>query len=316
MELVSVIIPAYNVQAYLSRCIESILNQTYKNIEILICDDASTDDTWQVATRYQDRRIRAYRNSSNQGVAASRNFLLSKASGSIILLQDADDWSHEERILQQVNALAADGALLCCGTQYVKVDKYGKKIFESSLPLSYDEIRQGIPDAFPFLCASIAFRKNALERVGGYNTFFGSDGNEDIYFVARLVLAGKFENLSSHLYYYRLNEHSLTKLHNINNRRFYIHQITRELLRQQLTTGTNWLESNDMEELNRFERELAAIYERNPSLKYERLVGQFLYWKRPGMACRLALSNIIENGITGANLKLAAHCLRKSLFAR
>src|SRR5690606_4566900 len=112
---------------YLSRCIESILNQTYKNIEILICDDASTDDTWQVATRYQDRRIRAYRNSSNQGVAASRNFLLSKASGSIILLQDADDWSHEERILQQVNALAADGALLCCGTQYVKVDKYGKK---------------------------------------------------------------------------------------------------------------------------------------------------------------------------------------------
>jgi len=92
-EKVSVIIPAYNCEKYLRECLDSILNQSYRNIEVIIVDDCSIDGTGAICEEYRhsDKRIVYYRNSINSGAAASRNRGLSVAAGEYIAFIDSDD---------------------------------------------------------------------------------------------------------------------------------------------------------------------------------------------------------------------------------
>lgn len=92
-ETVSVILPVYNGENYIERCIHSIINQTYRALEIIIVDDGSSDATYQICTRYakQDNRITVYRR-ENEGVSAARNYGLQQATGNYIQFVDADDY--------------------------------------------------------------------------------------------------------------------------------------------------------------------------------------------------------------------------------
>jgi succinoglycan biosynthesis protein ExoO len=108
---VSVIIPAYNVEAYLAAALDSVLAQTYQDTEILVVDDCSTDRTVEVAERYPDERVRVLRNARNQGPSQSRNVAIDQARGEWIAILDADDWWKEprlERLLALANAHRAD----------------------------------------------------------------------------------------------------------------------------------------------------------------------------------------------------------------
>lgn len=112
---VSVIVPVYNVEKYLDRCVESIVRQTYKNIEILLVDDGSKDssgkkiDEW----RCRDTRIKAIHR-ANGGLSAARNTGIEKATGSHLVFVDSDDWIHDNMIEKMVEALG-DGDIACCG---------------------------------------------------------------------------------------------------------------------------------------------------------------------------------------------------------
>ena len=91
--LISVIIPVYNVERYISKCIESITSQTYGNLEILLVDDGSTDCSGAICDEYamSDKRIRVFHN-PNKGVSSARNFGLIHAKGDFISFVDSDDW--------------------------------------------------------------------------------------------------------------------------------------------------------------------------------------------------------------------------------
>lgn len=103
---VSVIIPIYNGEKYISDCIESIRNQTYNNIEILLINDGSTDSTQQICENYEkeDNRIKLY-NNKNSGVSYSRNFGINKATGEYILFVDCDDFIENNMIEVIVNKI-------------------------------------------------------------------------------------------------------------------------------------------------------------------------------------------------------------------
>lgn len=90
--LVSVIIPAYNVEDYVEKCLESIITQTYKNIEIIIIDDGSTDGTYEKCLKFThiDHRVKLY-TQKNKGVSAARNYGIERASGQYICFVDSDD---------------------------------------------------------------------------------------------------------------------------------------------------------------------------------------------------------------------------------
>ena len=106
MVKVSIIIPTYNVSKYIEKCLDSVLNQSYQNIEIIIVDDCSTDHTVEIIKNYEDSRIHLIQNKMNCGPSYSRNVAISNASGKYIALLDGDDWwdhNRLERLLTFIN---------------------------------------------------------------------------------------------------------------------------------------------------------------------------------------------------------------------
>lgn len=91
--LITILSPCYNVEEYLPQCINSIINQTYDNLQIVLIDDGSKDNTWKIMQHYAktDKRIEIY-HQENQGVASTRNNLLDKVKGDYVLFIDSDDW--------------------------------------------------------------------------------------------------------------------------------------------------------------------------------------------------------------------------------
>ena len=91
--LVSILIPVYNVEAYLPQCLDSVIGQTYANLQIVLIDDGSTDHTWTILKDYssKDPRIEIY-HQENKGVSITRNNLLDKVKGDYVLFVDSDDW--------------------------------------------------------------------------------------------------------------------------------------------------------------------------------------------------------------------------------
>ncbi|BAY61772.1 family 2 glycosyl transferase [Calothrix brevissima NIES-22] len=95
---VSVIIPAYNTSKYIAKAIESALGQTLKNIEVIVVDDASTDNTLEVIERFKDERLKVIVNQENLGAGGSRNRAITEAKGNWIAVLDSDDWYAPERL--------------------------------------------------------------------------------------------------------------------------------------------------------------------------------------------------------------------------
>ncbi len=128
--MVSVIIPAYNVEDYLARCLDSVCRQSYKNLEIIIIDDGSVDKTPEICDEYarRDSRIRVL-HKKNAGVAAARNDALDMASGDMIAFADADDYYEPDMIERLYAAITGyDADMAVCGyyeEYYDRVDEYG-----------------------------------------------------------------------------------------------------------------------------------------------------------------------------------------------
>ena len=116
MELISIIIPVYNCENYLERCIQTVMNQTYKNIEILLINDGSTDNSLQICERLKttDERIRVF-NKLNSGVSSTRKYGVNHATGDFIMFVDSDDWIDKdtcEYLMKLQKRINAD--VVCC----------------------------------------------------------------------------------------------------------------------------------------------------------------------------------------------------------
>ena len=110
--LVSVLMSVYNGAPTLEKAAASVLAQTYRDLELILCDDASTDDTWRIMQRIaaQDARVTIFQNKTNLGLGASLNECLARAQGAYIARQDADDVSDSDRIERTMDFLLSSGA--------------------------------------------------------------------------------------------------------------------------------------------------------------------------------------------------------------
>lgn len=125
--LVSVVMPVYNGEKYLKESIESILNQTYKNIEFIIIDDCSTDSSFEIIKKYSDERIKYIKNKENSGQSTSRNSGMNLAKGKYIVIMDADDISYPKRIEKQVFFMEKNLNISILGTSVELYDDVSKK---------------------------------------------------------------------------------------------------------------------------------------------------------------------------------------------
>lgn len=125
--LVSVIIPAYNVEKYIGECLESVRNQTYQNLEIIFVDNNSSDSTLEIAERYalKDSRIRIL-SEPVIGISEARNRGIDSAYGEWVLWVDADDYVIPEAVETLLERAYKDNVSVCCGTYYALLTKNGK----------------------------------------------------------------------------------------------------------------------------------------------------------------------------------------------
>lgn len=144
--LVSVIVPVYNVEAYLNRCVNSIINQTYKNIEIILIDDGSTDNSGKICDMYvkKDDRV-VCRHTENRGVSSARNLGLDIANGEYITFVDSDDYIDISLIEKMLNKIENQD-LVVCGICQTELDS--KKNYVYGTMKTYDYIKQDIIKGF------------------------------------------------------------------------------------------------------------------------------------------------------------------------
>lgn len=127
MSKISVIIPIYNVEKYLEKCLESVINQTYKDLEIICVDDCSPDNSYKIVQEYlkKDSRIKLIKRGKNGGLSAARNSGLEIATGDYIYFLDSDDWIDLDYLEKMYNAITSKNQEAVCSTNILNVFEDG-----------------------------------------------------------------------------------------------------------------------------------------------------------------------------------------------
>ncbi len=206
---VTIVMAVYNAAPFLREAIASVLAQTFRDFELIVVDDASTDDSLAILKSLDDPRIRILTHPTNQGASRSRNDAIVAARGTLIAIMDADDICAPTRLEEQVAFLDTHPAagLVGCAV-YDNVDAGGAVLYTSVLPEDNAEVQLALMEAWCFLHSSITFRKNLHETVGGYRTAF--EPVEDHDFALRVAERAQAFNHGQRLVTYRLNPGGLS----------------------------------------------------------------------------------------------------------
>lgn len=182
-ESVSVAIPVYNGEKYVSVCIESLLNQTMKPDEIIVIDDGSTDDTIKFASKHP---IKLLKHEKNKGLAEARNTSIKNAVGDIIVFIDCDAKAEKDYIENMVKNYK-DDTVAGVGGKAIEVPLGGLANNYRSLFNVQEWGERGESDFLRGLCFS--FRKAVLKEVGGFNPYYRTNG-EDVDICRRIIKKG------------------------------------------------------------------------------------------------------------------------------
>jgi len=201
-KLISVILPVYNAEKYIAASIESILNQIYKNFELIIINDGSIDNTHQICDsfRKKDNRIIVF-NKKNEGLTKALNFGIQKAKGIYIARQDADDVSKKNRLLKQ-KLFLENNKLIMCGTN-CEIRKRETKKINWSIEFSHHKIVKKLEYSNCFIHSSVMFIKNEAQKVNFYDEKINYAQDYDLWW--KLSLIGTVGNLKEKLVI--LNQH-------------------------------------------------------------------------------------------------------------
>jgi glycosyltransferase involved in cell wall biosynthesis len=207
---ISVLLSVYNAERYVGFAIKSILQQTFKNFELIIVDDSSSDKSWKIIKKYseQDRRIVAIRNKYNLGGCKTLNRALLLARGRYIARADHDDWSYPDRLEKQFKFMELHSEIGIVGGVMEIINETGKVMGKRKYNLSDDKIRRKIFRYSPFSHPLVMIRKSILDRVGHYNPAFAPADDYELYL--RIGKISKFANLPDTLLKYRVITNSMT----------------------------------------------------------------------------------------------------------
>lgn len=207
--LVSVIMSVYNNESTVKKCIDSLINQTYSNWELIVCDDNSTDNSKIIleALSSKDTRIRLICNNVNNGLASSLNRCLRKSRGKYIARMDADDINLEDRLKNQVEYLEKHPDCDIVGSSmFVKNEKGIIGIRTNSDVLNRDSFLHGSP----FFHPTVMVKRSVMNSLHGYNTKVYRSEDLDLWF--RLYQEGyKGVNFKKPLYIYQETLNDLKK---------------------------------------------------------------------------------------------------------
>lgn len=207
--LVSILIPVYNTEEYLPKCLDSIVNQTYSNLQVVIIDDGSKDASLSIAQKYakQHPYIEVY-HQENQGVASTRNNLLDKVKGDYVLFIDSDDWCELDMVEYLVNNATINNTdLIVCGMvvndALIRMDFQERMLSQEEcikIFLFHQEITGSLCNKF--------IKKSLLHNL--YFQYDISYGEDALFCWSFLQKAKQIMMTNRQLYHYRMNNFSIS----------------------------------------------------------------------------------------------------------
>lgn len=209
--LVSVLMAAKNTENYIAQAIESTLEQTFKDFELIIADDYSTDRTREIASSYsvKDKRIKII-DGSGRGINATRNKMIENSLGMFLVTLDSDDYMHPSRLEKLLNiASKYKKAFVGSYLAYGNSDMKDLKIV--TFPLSNIEIRKRLNNPLSrYGISTVGLGHRRIFEYFRYKELYKSSGDWDFIRRIRFDIDIHFENVPEVLYFYRLNETSMT----------------------------------------------------------------------------------------------------------
>lgn len=210
---VSIVLAVHNGEEVIGQALNSLLQQSYLDLEVIVVNDASVDHTGQVLSSFQDPRVHCITNEKNLGLTASLNIALSVCEGDFIFRLDADDIALPNRVQEQLDAMIKGNADICFSRGYITLDSsspskiwcegnWGSILWRGLFENSYG------------LHSSVAFRHQAVMEVGGYNPAFYRSQDYDLW--DRCAQAGlKFIYVKKPLIRYFLTDTGISVRHRL-----------------------------------------------------------------------------------------------------
>jgi glycosyltransferase involved in cell wall biosynthesis len=198
------LVPARNAAPWIIDSLRSILNQTYANLELIVVENRSTDQTPALIDELEDERI-VHITQPTGDLVSALNAGLAVARGVFIVRQDADDLSHPRRIELQVDHLRRRPEVGLVGCDFTIMDLGGSELRRVVTPRTYEEICEVARRKTPFAGASIAARSKIFASLGGYDPYFDGRLGEDYDFILRALEICPAETVPEPLYFYRYN---------------------------------------------------------------------------------------------------------------
>ncbi len=213
--LVSVVMPVFNAAFYLDEAIESILQQTFSDFELIIINDGSTDNSFDLLKQWEkkDHRIKLF-DQANQGRSLTRNKGLALATSEFVAMMDADDISTPNRLRLSYDYLQEHAEVVGVSGQFETMCMYGVPLHKSLKPLDHDNIEKKLLHDFgdTFNQGASMIRKSVAESVGGYDPQY--ELGEDVDLFLKMALKGQLINLPDLLLLYRQHPTSITNTSN------------------------------------------------------------------------------------------------------
>ena len=313
--LVSVVMCAYNGLPYINEAVESIFRQTYKNWELIICDDGSNDGTreWLSENYGQHAQIRLYLNEKNLGYVGNKNYGHTLAKGEWITQLDNDDLYHPDKLQQQVEVIMTHKDIRMIGCGYFRLEQNG----ETNEPKKVDHdfvIDKRPNEGYPFWFPSLLVHKSVYEKFGYYNEYFAGALGDDVYWTNKANSMFPIYMLKAPLYYYRNNPTSITNVHG-NLRKLIMLNVLDVLYRQRTESNTDWLEEKRFDLLTDLEKSLVG----NNKLmaeKYRMNAAKAIDYKDYRLAKKLIFTSLKKNYLTVSIYRTILYYLKNSFTKR
>ncbi|MEW4925271.1 glycosyltransferase [Algibacter sp. 2305UL17-15] len=204
---ISVVLPVYNVEAYIEACIDSLLLQSVQDFEIIVIDDCSTDNTINLIESYKDSRIIIIEKDSNKGLIDSLNLGFEMARGTYIARMDGDDISMPNRFEKQLQVLENNPEIDVCGCWLQEFGKTNNIIRHKE---THDEIVTNMLSSCAMSLGTVMIRRKAITGVK-FNE--NKKHVEDYDFWSRIAWSCTFYNIQEVLYHYRIHDTQVSTIH-------------------------------------------------------------------------------------------------------
>lgn len=210
-ELVTVIILTYNKAHLISESIQSVLAQKYPKVEIIVIDDASTDNTKQfLALFLKNKQIRFIQNKKNIGISQNRNYGVFLAKGKFVAMLDGDDvWLDSDKLTKQVEYLEENPECGAVGTWVVQIDEYGGIVKKIAYEEKHESISKSILYRNSIAHSSVLFRKDVVQSVGGYDDCLATMEDHDLWL--KIGVLSSLATLPIYALGYRVYQGNITK---------------------------------------------------------------------------------------------------------